>query len=275
MSASAGTSDHQASGNSGEAHELILLGTGTSVGVPVIGCDCDTCLSPNPRNRRTRTGVAVRTPDGTILIDTSPELRLQLLRERIGMAHAVLFTHGHADHLFGLDDTRLFAYRLGHAMPLYCEEFTEDNIRSAFRYAFRSPPPEAHRASIPQFDLRPIGEDPFEVLGQRVVPIRLYHGRLPVLGFRFNDVAFCTDVSRIPESSIPLLEGLDVLILDALRDKPHPTHFSVDQALEVIARVRPRRAFLTHISHSLEHETTNARLPAGVELAWDGLRVPI
>ena len=282
MTATAGSSNNSTAGSpanspsgiSANAKEIVLLGTGTSVGVPVIGCDCETCRSPNPRNHRTRTGVAIHTPNGTILIDTSPELRLQLIRERIPLAHAVIFTHGHADHLFGLDDTRLFAYRLGHPMPLFCEEFTEDNIRSAFRYAFRPPPKEAHRASIPQFDLQRIGEEPFEVLGQRVVPIRLFHGRLPVLGFRVNNVAFCTDVSRIPDESFPLLEGLDVLILDALRDKPHPTHLSVDQALDVVDRVKPKRTFLTHVSHSLEYETTNARLPASVELAWDGLRIP-
>lgn len=282
MTASAGSSNNSTAGSpaaspsgiSANVNEIVLLGTGTSVGVPVIGCDCETCRSPNPRNHRTRTGVAIHPPDGTILIDTSPELRLQLIRERIPLAHAVIFTHGHADHLFGLDDTRLFAYRLGRPMPLYCEKFTEDNIRSAFRYAFMPPPKEAHRASIPQFDLQRIGEEPFEVLGQRIVPIRLFHGRLPVLGFRINNVAFCTDVSRIPDESFPLLEGLDVLILDALRDKPHPTHLSVDQALEIVKQVKPKRTFLTHVSHSLEYETTNARLPANVELAWDGLRIP-
>ena len=255
--------------------ELIMLGTATSVGVPVIGCECEVCRSPNPRNQRTRSGVAVQTPEGTILIDSSPELRLQLIRERIPLAHAILFTHGHADHLFGLDDTRLFALRLDGPFPIYCEEWTENNIRSAFGYAFKSPPPEAHRGSIPQFEINRIGaEQPFDLLGQMVRPIRLLHGRLPVLGFRFNDVAFCTDVSTIPDESWPLLQGLDVLILDALREKPHPTHLSVDQALAVIERVQPKRAYLTHLSHSLEYETMNARLPANVELAYDGLRIP-
>ena len=254
--------------------ELVMLGTGTSTGVPVIGCECDVCLSPNPRNHRTRSGVAVHAPEGTILIDTGPELRLQLLRERIRLAHAVIFTHGHADHIFGLDDTRLFAHRLNHALPLYCESWTEDNIRSAFRYAFLPPPREAHPGAIPQFEMLRIGEQPFELLGQHIQPIRLLLGRWPVLGFRFNNVAFCTDVSSIPDASWPLLEGLDVLILDALRDKPHPTHLSIDQALEVIERVKPKRAFLTHISHSLEHESTCARLPGNVELAYDGLRIP-
>ena len=254
--------------------ELVLLGTGTSTGVPMIGCDCDVCRSPNPRNNRTRTGVAVHVPSGTFLIDTSPELRIQLLRERIPIAHAVIFTHGHVDHLFGLDDTRLFPHQLGHPLPIYLEESTETTMRGAFSYAFRTRPPEAKGWSIPQFDVHRIGEEPFELLGQTVRPVRLLHGRMPVLGFRFNDVAFCTDVSTIPEESWSKLEGLDVLVLDALRDKPHPTHFSIDQALEVVDRLKPRQTWLTHISHSLEHEATNARLPANVQLAYDGLRIP-
>jgi phosphoribosyl 1,2-cyclic phosphate phosphodiesterase len=253
--------------------ELILLGTGTSTGVPMIGCDCDVCRSPNPRNNRLRTGVAVYAPDGTFLIDTSPELRIQLLREKITVAHAVIFTHGHVDHLYGLDDTRLFPHRLGYPLPIYMEESTEATMRAAFGYAFRERPPEAKGWSIPQFDVRRIGEEPFELLGQTVRPVRLLHGRLPVLGYRFNDVAFCTDVSTIPVESWSKLEGLDVLILDALRDKPHPTHFSIDQALEVVDRLKPKQTWLTHISHSLEHEATNARLPANVQLAYDGLRV--
>jgi phosphoribosyl 1,2-cyclic phosphate phosphodiesterase len=254
--------------------ELVLLGTGTSTGVPMIGCDCDVCRSPNPRNNRTRTGVAVHAPEGTFLIDTSPELRIQLLRERIPVAHAVIFTHGHVDHLFGLDDTRLFPHRLGHPLPIYLEESTESTMRGAFSYAFRERPAEAKGWSIPQFDVHRIAEEPFELLGQTVQPVRLLHGRLPVLGFRVNDVAFCTDVSTIPDESWAKLAGLDVLILDALRDKPHPTHFSIDQALEVVERLRPKQTWLTHISHQLEHEATNARLPASVQLAYDGLRIP-
>ena len=254
--------------------ELVLLGTGTSTGVPMIGCDCDVCRSPNPRNKRMRTGVAVHAPGGTFLIDTSPELRLQLLREQIQIAHAVIFTHGHVDHLYGLDDTRLFPYQLGYPLPIYLEESTEATMRAAFSYAFRERPPEAQGWSIPQFDVRRIDEKPFELLGLTVQPVRLLHGRMPVLGYRFTDVAFCTDVSTIPDESWSKLEGLDVLILDTLRDKPHPTHFSIDQALEVVDRLKPKQTWLTHISHSLEHEATNARLPANVQLAYDGLRVP-
>jgi len=253
--------------------ELVLLGTGTSVGVPVIGCDCPVCHSPNPRNHRTRTCVAVHATDGTFLIDTPPELRLQMVRERISTADAVIFTHGHADHLFGLDDTRIFIHRNHKPLPLYCEASTEENIRSAFSYAFREHPPEAIKGAIPKFELHRIDEQPFTVCGQQVQPLRLMHGRLPVLGFRINNVAFCTDVSFIPDVTYPLLQGLDVLIIDALRDEVHPTHLAVFQALQIIDRVKPRRAYLTHCSHSLEYEATNARLPPHVQLSYDGLRI--
>ena len=241
--------DNPSPKNGGIRQELVLLGTGTSAGVPMIGCDCDVCRSVNPRNKRMRTGVAVHVPGGTILIDTSPELRLQLIREQIPVAHAVLFTHGHVDHLFGLDDTRLFPHRLGYPLPIYLEEATEITMRSAFGYAFKKRPPEAKGWSIPQFDVHRIGEESFELLGQTIQPVRLLHGRMPVLGFRLNNVAFCTDVSTIPEESWAKLAGLDDLILDALRDKPHPTHFCIDQALEVVDRLKPKRTWLTHISH--------------------------
>jgi len=254
--------------------ELILLGTGTSHGVPMIGCECHVCRSSDPRNHRTRTGVVIRLATGNLLIDTSPELRIQLLRERIPVIHAVLYTHSHADHLFGLDDLRLFGHYLNRPVPLYCEAAVEDQIRRAFHYAFVPPYPNDHPGAVPLLEFQRLTGERTEILGQEVVPIRLWHGKLPVLGYRFDNVAFCTDVSLIPDESWPLLEDLDVLIIDGLRDKPHPTHFSVDQALEVIARVKPRRAYLTHVSHQLEYTETNARLPAGVELAYDGLRIP-
>ncbi len=255
--------------------ELILLGTGTSVGVPMIGCDCAVCTSTNPKNQRTRTGVAVRTNGGTFLIDTPPELRLQLLRERVGIVEAAVFTHSHADHIFGLDDLRICGWKLSRSIPLFCEESVEQQIRASFGYAFQTPAHDMHPGALPKLEFRRIGLESFELLGQRVQPIRLLHGKLPVFGFRLNDVAFCTDVSQIPDESWPLLKGLDTLIIDALHEQPHPTHFSVSQALEVIDRVRPRRAYLTHISHKLDHDITNARLPAGVELAFDGLRIPL
>ncbi len=247
-----------------------FLGTGTSVGVPMLGCDCTVCRSPDPHNNRYRCSVLVRTPQGRILIDTPPELRLQLLRERIGFVHAILFTHYHADHLFGLDDVRPFARHLGGPVPIYCARDTERTIRQAFAYAFTD---AAINTSlfVPKLAFHTIGTDPFAVLSERVVPILLSHGGFDVLGFRFDDVAYCTDVSGIPEASWPRLEGLRVLVLDALRPKPHPGHFSVDQALEVIARLKPGRAYLTHMTHELDHAATNKLLPPGVELAYDGL----
>lgn len=254
--------------------ELILLGTGTSHGVPVIGCHCDVCQSTNPRNQRTRTGVAVNTAQGIFLIDTPPELRIQLLRERIDLVKAVIFTHSHADHIFGLDDLRLFGYRLKQAVPLYCEENVEQQIRASFSYAFGPFPEDMHFGAIPLLEFRRINLEAFEVLGQTIQTIRLIHGRLPVLGFRIGNVAFCTDVSRIPDESWSKLEGLDTLVIDALRDQPHETHFGIPQALEAVERLRPKQTYLTHVSHYLDYDSTNARLPAGVELSYDGLRIP-
>jgi phosphoribosyl 1,2-cyclic phosphate phosphodiesterase len=254
---------------------MTLLGTGTSMGVPMIGCRCPVCTSTNPRNSRTRTGVYICAPEGPLLIDTSPELRLQLVREQIDMVQAVVYTHAHADHILGLDDLRIFGFKLKRPIPLYCEPVVEEHLRRTFSYAFVPLEDRYHHHSAPDLVFRTIGTEPFDVLGLRFVPLRLIHGQLPVLGYRINDVAFCTDVSFIPEETWPLLEGLKVLIIDALWDEPHPTHFSIAQACEVIARVKPERAYLTHCSHRLDYEKTNARLPAGVELAYDGLQIPL
>jgi len=252
--------------------ELIILGCGGSIGVPAIGCKSPVCLSDDPRNFRTRTGVFVPAPEGNFVIDTSPELRIQLVRERVDMVHAAVFTHSHADHLFGLDDLRVCGFRLGRPVPLYCEERVERQIRQSFDYAFR-PPPEKGYHSVPNFRFERIGLDSFETLGLPLVPIRLIHGRLPILGFRIRDVAFCTDTSEIPDESWGRLEGLDVFVIGALRDSPHPTHFNIEQAMAAIERVRPRRAFLTHLSTELDYEETNRRLPGHVRLAHDGLRI--
>lgn len=256
----------------GPGRRLVFLGTGTSTGVPMIGCDCPVCTSTDPRNQRTRPSVLFQMPTGNLLIDTSPEMRIQLLRERVRAVHAIAYTHHHADHLFGLDDARLFPRRIGGPVPVYCEGDTEDCIRRVFHYAFQ--PSGDRRASgfVPQLEFRRLEPGvAVEILGQPVLPIRLEHGPSPVLGFRVGPVAYCTDVSRIPESSRALLEGLDVLVLDALRYDRHPTHLSLFEALEVAAELKPGRTFLTHLSHSFDHGPAEEKLPPRVALAYDGL----
>jgi len=256
------------------AGKLVFLGTGTSVGVPMIGCGCSTCTSSDPHDQRTRSSVVLGLPGGNLLVDTSPDLRTQLLREKIGVIHAVLFTHDHADHVHGLDDLRLFPYYIGGPVPIYCEASVEARIRQAFAYAFDASL-QAYGGGVPQLEFHTIDTEPFEVLGTRIVPIRLEHGRWQILGFRVGDVAYCTDTSGIPPESWPLLEGLDVLVLDALRHKPHESHFSLGQAIDVAQRLAPKRTLFTHISHDLGHAATNATLPQGMELAYDGLQVPL
>lgn len=255
--------------------QMILLGTGTSVGVPAIGCDCTVCTSSDSKNNRTRSGAILGLPGGNLLFDTSPDLRHQLLREGIGMVHSVVFTHEHADHLHGLDDLRLFPFVLGHPVPLYCTAFVETRIRKVFDYAFDRREP-THAAAAPQLQFHRIETDLFETLGATLQPIPMIHGpNCNVLGFRLGNIAYCTDTNFISDSSLALMQGLDCLVLDALRYTPHPTHFSVDEALEVVERIKPKITYLTHLSHDLDYEAANAKLPANVRLAYDGLRVPL
>lgn len=251
-----------------------FLGTGTSVGVPMVGCDCAVCTSTDPRNHRYRCSVLIRTDHGNILIDTPPELRLQLLRAKVHVLHAVLFTHAHADHMYGLDDLRPIPRYLGGPVPLYCTLEVERHLRQAFSYAFAPSAEGLPMGYLPKLVFRSITDAPFTVLEERVTPIPLEHAHFNVFGFRIGDVAYCTDVSKIPRDSMKRLEGLDVLILDALRLKPHPAHFCLDEALDVIAQLQPARAYLTHMSHDIEHEATNRSLPPNVELAYDGLSFP-
>lgn len=251
-----------------------FLGTGTSVGIPMIGCDCSVCTSADPRDQRYRCSVLISLPDGNILIDTPPELRLQLVRARVKIVHAVLYTHFHADHVYGLDDLRPIPRHLGSAVPLYCTHEVERKIRQSFAYAFSPDADNVPAGFLPKLVFRNIDERPFDVLGQRIVPVALIHAHFNVFGFRIGDVAYCTDVNKIPKESWPLLEDLDVLVLDALRFKPHPGHFCLDEALEAIDRLQPRQAYLTHMSHELEHEATNRMLPGNVALAYDGLSFP-
>jgi phosphoribosyl 1,2-cyclic phosphate phosphodiesterase len=255
--------------------QLLFLGTGTSVGVPAIGCGCVTCTSNDTRNQRSRCGLVLGLPYGNLLIDTPPDLRTQLLREKIGIVHAVLYTHEHADHIFGLDDLRLMQFYLGGPVPLYCEMQVEERIRKSFDYAFRDAS-KLHRGAVPQLVINRISLEPFTVLGTQVQPVRLNHGpNCKVLGFRIGNVAYCTDTNAIPAESMEKLQDLDVLILDCLRRESHSTHFSLEEALAVAEELAPRRTLFTHISHDLEYTEVSALLPAGVELAYDGMIVPL
>jgi phosphoribosyl 1,2-cyclic phosphate phosphodiesterase len=253
---------------------LTFLGTGTSHGIPVIGCRCAVCRSPDPRDRRYRPAVLIDWQGRRLLVDTPPELRLQLLRADVDRIDALLFTHTHADHVFGLDDVRVFNARQGAALPVYAVPDALERIRQKFEYVFVETPLAGGK---PQLDLRPIDppDEPFLAAGVPVRPVPVMHGPTPVLGFRCGDLAYVTDTNFIPEASLRMLEGLDVLVLDALRDRPHPTHFSLAEALAVVERLKPRRAYFTHICHDLEHAATNRRLPPGVELAYDGLEISV
>jgi phosphoribosyl 1,2-cyclic phosphate phosphodiesterase len=253
--------------------KLLFLGTGTSVGVPVVGCGCDVCASTDPRDKRLRTSVVVGLPGGTLLIDTTPDLRTQLLRAGIGRVDAVLYTHDHVDHVYGLDDVRPLCTWAGRSMPVFCEERVERRIRRAFDYAFETAP--APGGGTPRLEFERITAAPFDILGARVVPLRLRHGVFDVLGFRFGGLAYCTDTNQIPDETWPLLAGLDTLVLDCLRPTRHPTHFSLAEALAVAERVGARRTLFTHMAHELGHAATSATLPAGVELAYDGLELPL
>jgi phosphoribosyl 1,2-cyclic phosphate phosphodiesterase len=256
--------------------KITLLGTGTSHGVPAIGCDCDVCRSPDPHDRRTRPSILIATgrlDDGAagntnILVDTSTDLRAQALAHDLRRVDAILFTHSHADHVLGLDEVRRFNAMQREAIPCYADEATLADLRRMFAYIFN--PPAAIAGGIPQLSAARIA-GPFMLGGVEIVPVPVYHGKRPILGFRIGAFAYLTDCSRIPDDSWPLLAGVRVLVIDALRERPHPTHFSVAQALEAVARIGPERAYFTHICHDLPHAATCARLPRGVQLAYDGL----
>ncbi len=253
---------------------LTFLGTGTSHGVPVIGCACAVCRSTDPRNRRYRPSVLVQRRGQTILVDTPPELRLQLLRAEVTRLDAILYTHTHADHLFGLDDVRVFSGHTASGLPVFGSRQTLENLRRQFYYVFIETPAAGGKPRLDLHAIEPL-DRPFVVAGLDVQPVPVLHGTTPVLGFRFGNLAYVTDTNQIPPASLELLRELDVLVLDALRDRPHPTHFSLSEALEVVAELGPRRTYFTHICHDLDHAATNRRLPPGVELAYDGLIVDV
>lgn len=264
---------------------VTVLGSGTSNGVPSIGCQCAVCTSRDPRDQRTRPSIFIEIDGDTgsdfaqsvrsILVDTSTDLRNQALACDVRRVDAILFTHAHADHIFGLDDVRRYNQMQHGSIPCYAGPHTVGDLRRIFSYVFDRPVQKG--GGIPQLKLFQL-EGPFTLGGLEIVPVPLLHGVLPVLGFRIGRFAYLTDCNRIPESSWSLLlqdGGVSTVIIDALRHKPHSTHFSVAESLEAVARLGATRAYFTHICHDLPHAETNAQLPSGVELAYDGLVLTI
>lgn len=251
--------------------ELLFLGTGTSAGVPMIGCHCEVCDSTDPHDRRTRPSVVISSGGVRVLIDTTPELRLQCRAHDVDCVDSVVYTHGHADHIMGLDDVRRFNAILGRPLDMWADARTFATLERCFGYAFVPPKPDL-QLFRPHLNKRYI-EGRFQVGPMTWTPIPLIHGDLPILGFRIGKLAYCTDVSEIPARSMKLLEELDVLVLGALQHKKHPTHFTLAEAVEAARAIGARRTFFTHIAHGLSHMQTNAHLPANMQLAFDGQRL--
>ncbi len=251
--------------------EITFLGTGTSHGVPVIGCKCATCTSDDPKNQRYRSSIYIKLSNLELIIDTSPELRLQLLRNDISNIDAVLFTHAHADHLMGFDDLRGINRLKKNKISCYGNADTLKEIKRVFSYVFN---PGQIGGGLPEVLLYVVSNS-FKINGNQITPIPLKHGKLNTLGYRIRNMAYLTDCSELPNSSLNLLKGVEVLIIDALRYRPHPTHMNIAEALEVVNKLNIKEAYLTHLSHDVEYYQSNRELPANVQLAYDGLNLRI
>ena len=239
----------------------------------MIGCDCETCRSADPHDKRWRASIYVQTDDGqALLVDAGPDIRAQSLAFNVRQVDAIIFTHGHADHIMGLDDIRRFNAIQQRPMACYGDAATLNDLRRTFFYVFDPSTPRG--GGLPQLELFQV-VGPFCIGRQEIVPVPIFHGQRQILGLRIGPFAYLTDCSRIPDESWPLLEGLELLVLDALREKPHPTHFTLAEAVDVTRRIAPRRACFTHMCHNLRHADTCAKLPAGMELAYDGLSVEL
>jgi phosphoribosyl 1,2-cyclic phosphate phosphodiesterase len=251
--------------------KITLLGSGASSGVPIIGCDCVVCQSPNPKNKRSRVSLLIETQGKKILIDTSPDLRTQCLREGIKTVDAILYTHAHADHIHGIDDIRSLNFHRGSAIPCYADAPTMAELHERFGYVFKPPIPEYgwfRPCLIPHEITAGV---PFEIEGIKVIPFRQNHGRVDSMGYRIGDVAYSTDVKSFPAESEPFLQGLKLWVVDCLKPEPAPTHAHLALSLEWIAQFKPERAVLTHLAHEFDYEHLQASLPAGVGAGYDGM----
>ena len=255
--------------NADESIKITVLGCGTSTGVPMIACDCSVCTSRDIRNKRTRSSILISRGEKNVLVDTSTDLRHQSLENNVRNVNAVLFTHCHADHVHGIDELRSFNFVQKESIPCYGDENTLNRIKQMFSYIFKK---NHVGGGIPDISLNTLtGEETVEIGGISFSPISVIHGNMPILGYRFNNVAYITDCSEIPATSMDKLQGLDILILDALRHRPHNTHFNIEEALDVVAHLKPRQTFFTHLSHEVDYESTMSTLPDGVRLAYDGM----
>jgi phosphoribosyl 1,2-cyclic phosphate phosphodiesterase len=252
--------------------QLTILGSGSSAGTPAIGCQCQTCTSNNPRNKRTRCSSIVTLDSGQkILIDTGPDLRDQALREGITRVDAVLYTHTHADHMHGIDDLRGFCQLNRHQIPLYAHHDAVAHIQSKFAYTLREP---SNFWDLPVLSITEVRE-PFTLFGTTITPIPIMHGRIEIFAYRIGNIAYMTDVSLIPESSFALLEDLDLLLIDCLRTKEHPTHINIEQSLAYVSQINAKQSVLIHMTHDLEYETLTEKLPKNVAVGYDGMKFQI
>ncbi len=248
---------------------LTVLGSGTSMGVPTIGCNCKVCTSSDAHDRRTRPSVMLEYGGHIVLIDSTPDFREQALREKIARLDAVLYTHAHADHILGLDDLRPLTFKREQKLPLYADDNTAKIIERMFAYVFD---PHSTYSTRPQVTLHRLN-GALDLFGAKFQPLKVLHGESEITAYRFGTAAYLTDFSTIPDATMNALRGLDVLFLDALRRRPHPTHSSLDESLKVVEKLAPQRAFFVHMSHELGHEETNASLPSHIRLAHDGLKL--
>jgi len=248
--------------------KITFLGTGTSQGVPVIACDCNVCLSADPLDKRLRTSVLLETDENTLIIDAGPDFRQQMLREHVTKLDAILLTHEHKDHIAGLDDVRAFNYKSQDAIDIYSEERVQKVIKKEFSYVFS----EYQYPGIPKMRLNPIPEHNFNIKNIPIIPVRVFHYRLPVYGFRIGNFAYITDANYVPEESKELLYGVKYLVINALRKEKHISHFSLREAIDFIREISPKKAFITHISHQMGlHAEVSKELPPEIMLAYDGL----
>ncbi len=254
------------------AIRITFLGTGTSIGVPIISCDCEVCSSLNPKDKRLRTSILINYRDKNIVIDCGPDFRMQMLNAQVKDLEAILLTHEHRDHIAGLDDVRAFNYIQKKTMQLYLSEQVLKNVKLEFPYIFN---PGTYQGG-PKLDLHNLINEEIQVAGMRIIPLPVMHGEMPVFGFRIGDFSYITDANFIPEKTIEKITGSKVLVLNALRKRKHPSHFCLSEALEMIEKVKPEKAYLTHLGHYIGlHDEVNLSLPANVELAYDGMQIEI